>query len=186
MEKRLILTIAGAISLLVPAVAGAKSSWSGTGTVEYVLVHKFHEVVGKCPKAEGRALADDHGLKVMARAPVACFDSGNTNRDTNAMATVDAAHHPLVLVKGLADGFQVPDPGETVKIPLKASVELKGVEKPQDIEVTLVRKDAKTLEASFDFPVSLTAHSIERPSLLFVPVDDDLKIRGKMTLEVQP
>lgn len=185
MRTRLRWAVTGAIALLLPGVAGA-TSWAGVGSVEYVLVHKFHEVVGKCPKAEGRAMADEKGLKVMARAPVSCFDSGNTNRDTNAMATVDAAHHPLVLVKGVAEGFQLPDPGETIKVPLKAVIELKGVEKPQDIEVTLERKDAKTLEASFDFPVSLTAHGIERPSLLFVPVDDDIRVRGKLQLEVQP
>lgn len=179
-----ILAVAVAVTLL-PAVAGAES-WSGTGPVEYVLVHKFHQVVGKCGKAEGRALADGVDLKVMARAPVACFDSGNTNRDTNAMATVDAAHHPLVVVRGVAKGFRLPDPGQTAKVPVEASVELKGVEKPQAIELTVERKDAKTLEASFDFPVSLTAHGVERPSLLFVPVDDAVQIRGKLTLEVQP
>lgn len=171
---------------LAPAGALASSSWAGDGPVEYVLVHKFHEVVGKCGRAEGRALADDQGLRVMARAKVACFDSGNTNRDTNAMQTVDAAHHPLVVVKGLAAHGLLPEPGQTVKVPLDAEVELKGVSYPQTIEVTLERKDAKTLVASFDFPVSLTRHGIERPSLLFVPVDDDLRVRGHMTLEVQP
>lgn len=178
-------TILAMAAALVPWAASA-AAWAGTGPVEYVLIHKFHEVIGKCPSAEGRAIADESGLKVMARARVACFDSGNTNRDTNAMSTVDAAHHPLVVVRGIAKGFRLPDPGQTVKVPLEASVELKGVEKPQAIELTLERTDAKSFVASFDFPVSLTAYGIERPSLLFVPVEDQVRIRGKMTLEVRP
>jgi hypothetical protein len=31
---------------------------------------------------------------------------------------------------------------------------------------------------TFEFPESLTAHKIERPSLLFVPVDDEIRIVG--------
>lgn len=182
MRKLSLLAVAVA---LLPAGAGAES-WAGGGPVEYVLVHRFHEVVGKCDRAEGRAVADEKGLKVMARAPVACFDSGNENRDTNALHTVDAAHHPLVVVKGVADGFRLPAPGKTAKVPLAARVELNGVEGAQVIEVTLARKDVKTIEASFDFPVSLTRHGIERPSLLFVPVDDDVRVHGTLTLEVQP
>ena len=171
--------------LLAPAAARAEN-WAGQGPVEYVLIHKFHKVVGKCPSAEGRAVDDAKGLKVMARAKVACFDSGNANRDTNAMETVDAAHHPLVVVRGVADGAKLPAPGSQAKLPIEAQVELKGVEKPQTIELTLDRRDERTVDVSFDFPVSLTAHGVKRPSLLFVPVDDQIRIRGKLTLEVQP
>ena len=170
---------------LLPAGAWAQS-WTGTGSAEYVLVHKFHEVVGRCQKTEGRAVSDENGIKVMARAQVACFDSGNTNRDTNAMETVDAAHHPLVIVKGVASGAKLPAPGQQAKVPVEARVELKGVERPQTIEVLFDRKDENTLEASFAFPVSLTAYGIKRPSLLFVPVEDEVQIRGKFALKVQP
>jgi polyisoprenoid-binding protein YceI len=173
------------VAALLPTGAGAQA-WAGTGSAEYVVVHKFHEVVGRCKRVEGRAVSDDGGLKVMARAEVACFDSGNTNRDTNAMETVDAAHHPLVIVKGVASGAKLPAPGQQAKVPVEARVELKGVERPQRIEVLFDRKDETTLEASFAFPVSLTAFGIERPSLLLVPVEDEVQIRGKLALKVQP
>ncbi len=168
--------------------AAPSTQWSGGGRVEYVLIHKFHEVVGVCKEVEARAKVEGEGpatIQVMARAPIRCFDSGNTNRDTNAMAAVDAAHHPLVVVKGTASGA-LPPPGQSATFTLDAAVELKGETVFHPIELTVERSTDGELRATFSFEELLTAHKIERPSLLMVPVEDALKLRGLLTLRRAP
>lgn len=157
--------------------------WAGKGTVEYVLTHKLHQVVGVTNEPEVMVVIDDSGLKVMARAKVASFKSGNGNRDAHALEAIDAANHPLVVVKGVAPGFKPPATPGVVKVPVKAHVELKGVSVPRDIEVTLDFKSPDRAEASFSFPASLEAHQVERPSLMMIKVEDALEIRGKLALE---
>lgn len=165
--------------------ASAAESWIGGGRAEYTLVHKFHTVVGACDKVEARATMEDGALKVMARAPASCFNSGNANRDSNALATVAAGAHPLVVVRGTASDVQLPSQGKKT-ITLDATVELKGESVSHPIEVTIERKGPTSAAVTFDFQESLTAHKIERPSLLMIPVDDQLRVRGNLTLELKP
>ena len=75
--------------------------------------------------------------------------------------------------------YRLPAQKGPVKVTVQASVELHGVSISHPIEITLDSKDGTHFLASFSFSESLTAHKIERPSLLFVPVDDLITIAGK-------
>jgi len=171
------------VGAAVPAAASADARWSGKGQVEYVLEHKFHHVVGTSTEPEVRLAVDDAGLKVMARAAVSSFKSGNGNRDAHALEVLDAAHFPLVVVKGVAPGFKLPETPGTIHVPLQVEVELHGVTVTHPVDVALHVRDAGHADATFEFPESLTAHHIERPSLMMIQVDDALVIRGRVELE---
>jgi polyisoprenoid-binding protein YceI len=158
---------------------------SGKGTVSYVLVHKFHKVTGVSRMMDVRATVDGNGLKVMARAPVASFDSGNANRDEHALEVLDAAHFPLVTVRAALPGFKMPTHAQKKQLRLDAQVALRGVAVTHPIDVTVDWKEDKRASVAFSFDESLTAHKIERPSLFFVPVDDLLKINGQVNLAIQ-
>jgi hypothetical protein len=158
---------------------------SGKGTVSYVLVHKFHKVTGVSRMMDVRAAVDGTGLKVMARAPVDSFDSGNANRDEHALEVLDAAHFPFVKVRAALPGFALPTHAQKQQLRLDAQVELRGVAVTHPIAVTVDWKDDKRASVAFTFDESLTAHKIERPSLLFVPVDDLLKISGQVNLVIR-
>ena len=177
------VVLLASFSFSASAQGAATAKWSGKGTVEYVLTHKLHQVVGTSSEPEVVLVIDDAGLKVMARAKVTSFKSGNGNRDAHALEAIDAANHPLVVVKGVAPGFKPPATPGVVKVPVKAEVELKGVSNPREIEVTLDFKSPDRAEATFSFPESLEAHKVERPSLMMIKVEDALEIRGKLALE---
>jgi hypothetical protein len=151
---------------------------SGSGTVEYTLVHKFHKFVGVSKAMAVRGSVDAAGLKVMARAQVSTFDSDNSNRDSHMMETVEGEKFPWASVRAALPGFKLPSSG-TTKITVQASVELHGVAVNHPIDITLQATDSTHFHISFEFPESLTAHKIERPSLLFVAVDDLITISGK-------
>jgi hypothetical protein len=159
---------------------------SGNGTVEYQLIHKFHKFVGRSKALVVRGAVDASGLKIMARAQVSTFDSDNTNRDEHMMETVEGAKYPWAVVRGVLPGYKLPTSANTSKITVQGAVELHGVTVNHPIDLTLTTKDGVHFEVRFDFVESLTAHKIERPSLLFVPVDDAITIAGKAEVTAKP
>ena len=59
-------------------VDAAKSS------VRYLLKHKLHPADGRSTSIEGKAVVQPDGkVLAMVRVPVASFDSGDSNRDSN-------------------------------------------------------------------------------------------------------
>jgi hypothetical protein len=168
------------LTIASPVPAGAQGNQlAGNGSVEYRLVHKFHTITGVSKAMVVRGSVDGTGLKIMARAPVSTFDSGNGNRDAHMMEAVEGEKYPWVNVRAVEPGFKLPAQKGTVKVTVQASVELHGVAVNHPIEITLESQDGIHYRASFTFSESLTAHKIERPSLLFVPVDDLITIAGK-------
>jgi len=181
--RRFVSTVVLAVAALVASVPAAAQATelSGNGSVEYHLVHKFHKVTGVSKAMVVRGTVDAGGLKVMARASVSTFDSGNNNRDEHMMETVEGTKYPWVNVRAALPDYKLPTSG-TSKITVQASVELHGVAVNHPIDITVEAKDASHFHISFEFPESLTAHKIERPSLMFVAVDDVITIRGQADL----
>jgi polyisoprenoid-binding protein YceI len=154
------------------------------GSITYTLVHKLHEVRGTTHKLEGLAkIQPGAPTLVQVRAPVASFDSGNSNRDSHMREATHEAAHPYVEVKGTLPPLQLPLTGPT-RLPLEAKVELNGETERQTIPVTLA-PEGSGIRAKFSFPVSLDAHHVERPELLLVKVDDKVNIEGDVLFEVR-
>ncbi|MGD0837196.1 MAG: YceI family protein [Polyangia bacterium] len=166
-------------SAIVPLPARAQSTeLAGTGAVEYRLVHKFHKFTGRSKAMVVRGAVDAGGLKAMARAQVGTFDSDNTNRDEHMMETVEGTKYPWVTVRVAAMGYKLPTSPSTAKLVVQGAVELHGVTVNHPIELGVETQDGVHFRVHFEFVESLTAHKIERPSLLFMPVDDTITIVG--------
>ena len=69
---------------------------------------------------------------------------------------------------------------------MQGAVELHGVTVNHHIDLKLETKDGVHFQVRFEFIESLTAHKIERPSLLFVAVDDAITIVGKADVTAKP
>ena len=186
-RKPLSVFVLLAVGFVTPSPLWAQSAHlNGMGTVEYHLVHKLHKIVGTSKTMAVRGTVDASGLKVMARAQVGTFDSENSNRDAHMMEAVEGEKFPYVSVRVTAPGFKLPTTPGTIKVSVEASIELHGVAVSHPIDITMETKDGVHFHARFEFKESLTAHKIERPSLLFVPVDDDITIVGKADVEAKP
>jgi len=180
-----LLLLATCILAAPGSVLAQTSQLSGTGTVQYDLVHKFHKFTGVSKAMVVRGSVDASGLKVMARTQVGTFDSENSNRDSHMMETVEGEKYPWAAVRAALPGFKLPTNG-TTKITVQASVELHGIAVNHPIDITLQATDSTHFHISFEFPESLTAHKIERPSLLFVAVDDLITIVGNAEITAKP
>ena len=154
--------------------------------VRYTVIHKLHEVHGVSHAVEAKAVVKEDGqVLAMVRIPVASFRSGDANRDEHMLEAVNAGRFPFVVVKGIArlgPGRELP-PGAT---PTQAQVELRGVETAQTIPVELALQPDGSVRAHGSFDVSLDAHHVERPSLLFVRIEDRCHLEFDLAMRARP
>ncbi len=144
-----------------------------TQSVTYTVVHKLHHVDGVSHEITGAAEETPDGtIKVAVRAAVTSFDSGNGNRDSHMKEVVDAAQFPDVSVKAVVlNALPKVFPGD-LDGQAQVQVTLHGVAQQVTTPVKMSFTDASRVHVTGQFDVSWTAFKIERPALLFVPIDD--------------
>lgn len=142
----------------------------------YHLIHKLHRVDGKSKAVDGRArLVPGGSAQVMIRVPVESFDSENTNRDQHMKEAVEAEKYPNVELRALVEGFAMPTTfPTTIDKTVKAQVVFHGVTQTLDVPIKIVVEAANRVRATASFSLSLDSFKVERPSLMFVKVNDKL------------
>lgn len=151
--------------------------------VHFHLDHALHKVDGRAMALEAKAQLSESGdLRTMARAQVASLDTGDGGRDANLRAVMEADRFPYVVLKGTSR-IQPPSTyPATLPVTLDAEVDVHGVKRPMKIPLQIVFADASTARIQGAFDVSLEAHHVERPSLLFKKVDDACKVTVDLLL----
>jgi hypothetical protein len=181
--------LAAALAALLPvalsqAPAARTFAVAPGSAVSYRLVHALHAVEGTCGALEGRArLLPDGGVQVAVRARVDAFDSGNGNRDAHMREVTEAARFPLVSLKAVTPGPAAADEGAVLDLVLDAELTFHGVARRISIPVKVRFESGTRATVETSFPVSLDAHGVERPSLLFMKVEDRIEIAARLLLE---
>lgn len=167
-----------------PAGAATFSVAQANSTVTYEVIHKLHKVRGSSKKIEGKArILADGKAQVMVRVPVDSFDSQNVNRDAHVKEVVEAARYPMVEIKASADGVAPPATfPSTVEKTFNAEVSFHGVKKQLQLPVKLTFDSADKVHATASLGLSFDEFKIERPSLMFVKVEDTIKIEADLVL----
>ena len=167
------LILAAAIAPGSYAVDPAQSS------LRYVVVHKLHKVDATSKEVEGRAVVKPDGSAITeVRAQVASFKSGDGNRDEHMLETMNVGSYPYVTFKGLAKSI-----GDTTT--MQGQVDFHGVKKPYSVPLKVAAQPDGTLHVTGSFNISLDGHNVDRPSLLFVKIDDACQIDVDLTLHPQ-
>ncbi len=151
---------------------------AGQSKLTYHLVHKFHKFDGVSKKVEGKArILPDGQAQVGVRAPIESFDSGNANRDAHMKEVTDAAKYPTIELKAAGAGLTPPTQfPTTVDKTFQGELSFHGVKKILQVPVKVTFEAPGKVSASAHFNISLDEFKIERPSLMFVKVDDTLVI----------
>jgi polyisoprenoid-binding protein YceI len=176
------------LAALVLAVAFAAPQETFTvdpssAVVRFHIRHKLHQVDGRSTSIEGRAVVEPDGkLLAMVRVPVASFDSGDTNRDAHMRETLEAGAHPFVVFKGVASVVVPAAGGGPLPLRLKGELDFHGVRRPVEVPASVAFRSDGTAAVRGKMTVSLEAFRIERPSLLFVKIDDDCAVDFDLTL----
>ncbi|HSN92613.1 MAG TPA: YceI family protein [Anaeromyxobacteraceae bacterium] len=155
-------------------------------TLSYRIVHRLHAVDGVSKALEGRArLLPDGGVQVAVRARVDSFDSGNANRDAHMLEATEAGRIPYVAFKGVGAGVEVRSYPAVVEVPLQGVLDFHGRQEAVEVTARVRFESASRATVEASLPVSLDAHGVERPSLLFVKVDDRVVVKASLVLAAE-
>jgi polyisoprenoid-binding protein YceI len=161
------------------APAQVKKIVATQSTITYFLTHPLHEIEAVSKSAYSDVYLDAAAKQikhVFTKVDVKTFDSGNSNRDSHAMEVIDALTYP----DARFTSTDVTNYGDSVRVTGKMTFH--GV--TNDLSFVCKCKweqDKLTVNGGFD--LSLTQYKVERPSLLMIPVNDDLRFT---VLEVFP
>ncbi len=151
--------------------------------IRFHVNHKLHASDGRSSQIEGKAVIQPDGkVLTMIRVPVASFDSGDANRDSNMRETLDAARLPFVVFKGVTSLVLPAARGTPIATTIRGELDFHGVKRPVDVPVTLRFADGGTAEVKGKMKLSLESYQIERPSLLMIKLDDECAIEFDLNL----
>jgi polyisoprenoid-binding protein YceI len=168
------------------AAATLLSIDTAASSITYHMVHKLHKFDAVSKKADGKArILPTGAAQIMVRVPVESFDSGNSNRDAHMKEAAEAAKYPTVVLKGLCEGCGMPATfPTTVDKTIKAELAFHGVTKNLEIPIKVTYESAARIHAVSHLTLSLDEFKIERPSLMFVKVDDALNLDINLVLKL--
>lgn len=145
---------------------------ASTSSVKYSMVHKLHswEGVSKDLKVATRWNEQKNEIEqISIVVNVATFNSGLSSRDSHMMEVLDGLTYPRILFS--SSSVQYTPEG----IFVKGKLQFHGVERVIETKVKLEKMNRK-LVFSGSLPILLEDYKVERPSLLFVKVDNKIQI----------
>ncbi len=173
MIGRLLLAAALALSTL----AGGDSQWVlERSTLTYHVSHPLHESEGISHAARGKGLCHEGLCDFLIAAPVKSFDSGDSNRDLHMLQVTRGGEFPVITVR-----TRLPETASgSATIHADLEVEFAGQTVPfKQIPFEQSTKDGATRIVG-TIPATLAAFKIEPPSLLAIPVKNEIPVRVEM------
>jgi hypothetical protein len=178
MNKKILIVF---LLVTLPTFA-ADSQWVlKQSTLTYHVAHPLHESEGVSHAARGKGVCHDGQCDFLIAVAVKSFDSGDSNRDLHMIQVTRGAEFPMVTVRTrlpesaassatINADLEIQFVGQTVqykKVPFK--VEIQGGE----------------THITGTIPATLTDFKIDPPSLLTMPVKNDIPVRVDMTWRPQ-
>jgi len=162
----------------VQAHAQADSQWAlEQSTLTYHISHPLHQVDGVSHAAKGKGLCHAGQCDFLIAAPVKSFDSGDSNRDLHTLQVARGGQFPIVTVR-----THLPeDAAASATIYADLEIEFSGqTAKYTHIAFQLATKGPET-KITGTIPATLTDFKIDPPSLLAMPVKNEIPVRVEMT-----
>jgi hypothetical protein len=173
MNRRILLGF-----LALASLPGSDVQWVlASSSVTYHVSHTLHESEGTSHMARGKGVCHSGQCDFLIAVPVKSFESGDSNKDLHMMQVTHGAQFPLVSVR--------------VSLP-EAALALASIR--CDVEVEFAGQTAKYKDLTFQaatkgnatritgsIPAKLADFKIEPPSLLSIPVKNDMPVRVDMT-----
>ncbi|MBI5544274.1 MAG: YceI family protein [Deltaproteobacteria bacterium] len=175
-------------ALLLSQAPGARilAVETARSTLGYRVVHKLHKVRGESQAVEAKAaLSADGGVLLMARVAVASFKSGDANRDAHMQEVLETGRFPQVVLKGKARFLAPETYPAAAKVVVEGELDFHGRKRPLKVPLEVELKSADEVRVTGSFTVSLDEHEVERPSLLFMKIDDACQIDFDLSLKAE-
>jgi hypothetical protein len=171
-----------AVLLAIPLAARADSQWVLVqSTLTYHVSHPLHEVEGVSHEARGKGVCHTSQCDFLIAVAVKSFDSGDSNRDLHMLQVTRGDQFPLVSVR-----TRLPE-GAAGSTTIHADLEIQfagqtATYKQLPLERTT---EADEIRISAVLPTTLADFKIDPPSLLAIPVKNEMPVRVEMTWRKQ-
>jgi hypothetical protein len=164
--------------LAMASLAGADGQWVlASSTLTYHVSHPLHQSEGVSHAARGKGVCQSGQCNFLIAAPVKSFESGDTNRDLHMLQVTRGAQFPLVSVR-----VSLPEAALTAAaIRCDVEIEFAGqTAKYKDVALQAAAKGNET-RITGTIPATLSDFKIDPPSLLSIPVKNEMPVRVDMT-----
>ncbi|MGC4119750.1 MAG: YceI family protein [Myxococcales bacterium] len=153
-------------------------------TLTYGIVHKLHKVSAECKAVEGKAaLLPDGKVQLMVRAPVSAFKSGDANRDEHMQEVLETGKYGFVTFKAVAQATPPSTFPATTTLTVSGQLDFHGRKRTESVPLQLEWSSPTEVRVKTTFTVSLDAYEVQRPSLLFMKIDDACTIGVDLSLK---
>jgi hypothetical protein len=175
MNKKILITF---LFLALPTFAQTDSQWVlAQSTLTYHLSHPLHQTDGVSHAARGKGVCHGGQCDFLIAVPVKSFDSGDSNRDLHMVQATRGGQFPMVSVR--------------TRLPEAAS---SSATIHADLEIQFAGQTAQYKQVPFEqvtqgnetrisgtIPATLSDFKIDPPSLLTLPVKNEIPIRVALT-----
>ena len=174
MGKKFILAI---LLLVPPRLVAADTQWIlEESTLIYHVSHPLHQTEGVSHAAKGKGVCHAGQCDFLIAVPVKSFDSGDSNRDLHMLQVVRGGQFPLITVRTQLSE----DASSLTSIPADLEIQFAGqTVQYKQIALQHVTKGSETLITGA-IPLTLTDFKIDPPSLLALPVKNEIPVRVEM------
>jgi hypothetical protein len=164
--------------LALPHVFAADHQWVlKQSTLTYHVSHPLHQSEGVSHAARGKGICHEGQCDFLIAVPVKTFDSGDSNRDLHMVQVTRGAEFPMVTVR-----TKLPE-SVSASATIKADLEVQFAGQTahyQQVTFEVVKQGDET-RISGTIPTTLTDFKIDPPSLLTLPVKNEMPVRVEMT-----
>ncbi|HEY4052913.1 MAG TPA: YceI family protein [Terriglobales bacterium] len=176
--------IAFAISILaaLSSVTLAQSQWIlEQSTLTYHVSHPLHQVDGVSHAARGKGVCQQGQCDFLIAVPVKSFDSGDSNRDLHMLQVTRGAQYPMVTVR-----THLPEASAAeTAVHADLDVEFAGQTAHYKDVAFQLNTEGKEKKLAGTIPSTIGDFKIDPPSLLTIPIKNEIPIKVEMTWKQQ-
>jgi hypothetical protein len=181
MNKRIVIAVL-LLQPLRPAFAQADRQWVlDQSTLTYHVSHPLHQTDGVSHAARGKGVCHAGQCDFLIAVPVKSFDSGDSNRDLHMLQVTRGAKFPIVSVRTVLP--EAASGSATIHADLEIQFAGQTVQYKQ-VPFQMATQ-GNQIRISGTIPATLTDFKIDPPSLLAVPVKNEIPVRVDMTWRPQ-
>ncbi len=176
-------TLTACLLLALPTLAAsADSQWVlQQGTLTYHVSHPLHQSEGVSHEVRGKGICHAGQCDFLIAVPVKSFDSGDSNRDLHMIQVTRGAEFPMVIVR-----TRLPESAFT-STTIQADLEIQFAGQTAHYKQVpfQLAKQGNEIRITGSIPATLVDFKIDPPSLLTLPVKNEIPVRVDLTWRQQ-
>jgi hypothetical protein len=179
MKRNILIALA---LLAFPALALADGQWVlEQCTLTYHVSHPLHQTEGVSHAARGKGTCHAGQCDFLIAVPVKSFDSGDSNRDLHMLQVTRGAEFPIVIVR-----TRLPE-SAAASATINADLEIQFAGQTAQYKQVPFKLETQGGETHITgtIPATLSDFEIDPPSLLTMPVKNEIPVRVDMTWHSQ-